>query len=204
MQWWWELGGAGTYYWGQPIQQCPGTHLHSIFFSLITPISLAQCTSSPACPDLYTLYTLFLSFLCVKSCVYEVQSHFGHEAMLTADIASPRSWFLLGWMNRAPAEWQLLCTNQHGPVSLEEFNLFQHCCDNLKWQPSKCTFTNTHNHMLFTSDMTPPWPSSGTLVTWIQIMHNNRTKMYDKTTQYYTQFFITNLMITKHEYFIIS
>jgi len=203
MQWRWEVGGAGTYYWVQPIQQGPGTHLHWIGFSLITPISPAQCTSPPACPDLCTLYTLFLSFLCVKSCIYEDQSHFGHEATLTADIASPCSGFLLGWMNTAPAEWQYQSTWPHILRRLQSSSA-------LLWQPQMttqqmCIYKYAQSHAIHQQHFwTPPWPSSGILVTRIQLMYNNRTKMYDKTIQYYTQFFMTNLMNTKHEYCIKS
>ena len=124
----WEVRGASTYYWGQPIQQGPGTHLYWIYFSLITPISPAQCTSLPACPDLCTLHTLFLSFLCVKPCVYEDQMMLCWLLILLP----PSSRFLLGWMNTAPPEWQLQCTNQHGPIPLEDFSPLQHCCDNLE------------------------------------------------------------------------
>ena len=74
------------------------------FFFLVTPVSLAQCTSSPACPDLCTLYTLFLLFLCVKSCVYEDQSHFGYDAVLTADI--PASVFrILTGLDEYSCSW---------------------------------------------------------------------------------------------------
>jgi len=103
--------GAGTYYWGQPIQQGPGTHLYWICFSLITPISLAQCTSLPACPDLCTLHTLFLSFLCVKPCIYEDQSNFGYDAVLTADIAASMFRILTG-LDEYSSSWMTVAMYQ--------------------------------------------------------------------------------------------
>jgi hypothetical protein len=139
MQW----GGAGTYYWGQPIQQGPWTHLCWMCFSTITPISPAQCTSLADCPDLCTLYTLFLSFLCAKPCVYEDQNHFIYLCWLLI-LLPPCSGFLLACMSTAPPEWQFLCTNQCGRIPLEDFILLQHCCDNLECCLLNDNPTNAH------------------------------------------------------------
>ena len=59
-------------------------------------------------------------------------------------LLPPSSRFLLGWMNTAPPEWQLQCTNQYGPIPLEDFSLLQHCCDNLECCLLDDNPTNAH------------------------------------------------------------
>ena len=47
-------------------------------------------------------------------------------------------------MNTAPPERQLQCTNQHGPIPLEDFNLLHHCCANLECCLLNDNPTNAH------------------------------------------------------------
>ena len=49
------------------------------------------------------------------------------------------------------------------------------------------------NYILFFTNMfrSPSWPSSGCLTTRIQLIHNNNTKLYYKTTQCNTSFSTT-------------
>jgi len=91
----------------------------------------------------YTSYIISFISLCKILC-YKAQRHFGSDAMLTADIAASMFRILTGLDEYSSPQWQLLCTNQHGPISLEDFNLLRHCCDNLKCCLLNDNPTNAH------------------------------------------------------------
>ena len=99
------------------------------FFSDHTNITSTMhffaCLSRPV----YASHTISFISLCKTLCLWR-----SLDMMLCwlLILLPPSSRFLLGWMNTAPPEWQLQCTNQHGPIPLEDFSLLQHCCDNLE------------------------------------------------------------------------